>query len=401
MARGATTTRQAEATGSRAGEGSVVRVLVRTLVALTAALAAWIFYWTFYDPRVDVPPPLPIRIGAAARTDGSRVLFLGDFGPTDRATPYLERYGYDYPFLGTTDLLAGYDAVVANLESPLTDGDTKWPLPAEYTYKIDPAAAKAIARAGIDAVTLANNHSHDYGRRGIADTLENLERVGIAHLGAALSEAEARRGIVLTTAGGRLGVLSYLEDKLGWGLWAMPYALDAPFRSWSGSARATEADLREDVARLKAQSDVVAVVFHFGENYEPVTAGQVALAHEAIDAGADAVVGHHSHEAQPLGVYRGRPIVFSLGNYAWGAIGRSKMRYGMGAALCLSGGRLRGVEIVPLLVQNRIVTYRPRIPVGRDLERFFAELERGSEHFGARIERRGDTGWLPVADALE
>jgi len=77
------------------------------------------------------------------------------------------------------------------------------------------------------------------------------------------------------------------------------------------------------------------------------------------------------------------------------------MRYGMGAALRLSGGRLRGVEITPLLVQNRKVEYQPRIPKGRALDRFFAEIEAGSARFGAHIERRGNTGWLPVADALE
>jgi hypothetical protein len=401
MARAATQAPETQKGSPRAGDGSVRRALVRTLIALLVTLAAWIAYWTFYDPRVEVPPPPAITIPAVAAADASKVLFLGDFAPTDRATPYLERYGYDYPFLRTTGLLAGYDAVVANLEAPITESDEPWPLPKQYTYKVDPGAAKAIARAGIDVVTLANNHSHDYGGRGLADTLAHLDKAGVAYIGAGPSEAGARRGVVLETAGGRLGVLSYLEDKTFWRLWTMSYALDAPFRRWPGSARPSGADLREDVARLEAQSSVVAVVFHFGENYGPVTPQQVALSREAIDAGADAVIGHHSHQAQPLGVHRGRPIVYSLGNYAWGAIGSGEMRYGMGAALCLSGGRLRGVEIVPLLVQNRIVAYQPRIPEGRALERFFTELESGSGPLGARIERRGNTGWLPVANALE
>jgi poly-gamma-glutamate synthesis protein (capsule biosynthesis protein) len=370
-------------------------------VALLVTFAAWLSYWTFYDPRVDVPPPRRIELPRITSTASARVLFLGDFASTDRALPYVAKHGYDYPFARTADLLARHDAVVANLEAPITDSDDPWPLPKEYSYKVDPVAAAAIARAGIDVVTLANNHSHDYGSRGLADTLANLDRAGVAHVGADLSEAGARRGLVLTTAGGRLGVLSYLEDKLTWGLWTMSYALDAPFRRWPGSARAGVRDLREDIARLRKESDVVAVVFHFGENYEPVTGRQVELSETAIDLGADAVIGHHSHQAQPIGMHRGCPIVFSLGNYAWGAIGHSEMRYGMGAALRLSGGRLRGVEITPLLVQNRKVEYQPRIPKGRALDRFFAEIEAGSARFGAHIERRGNTGWLPVADALE
>jgi len=395
------TTEKREASSANAGARSVRRVLLRTLMALLVTLAAWISYWTFYDPRVDVPPPQQIAFPSFATAGSSSVLFLGDFAPTDRALPYVARYGYNYPFAGTAGLLARHDAVVANLEAPITDSDDPWPLPKEYTYKVAPVAAAAIARAGIDVVTLANNHSHDYGRRGLADTLAHLDRAGVAHVGADLSESGARRGVVLNTAGGRLGVLSYLEDKVSWGLWTMSYALDAPFRQWPGSARLGDRDLREDIARVRAQSDIVAVVFHFGENYEPVTRQQVSLSHAAIDLGADAVIGHHSHKAQPLGMHRGRPIVFSLGNYAWGAIGHGGMRYGMGAALHLSGGRLRGVEITPLLVQNREVKYQPRVPKGRALERFFEEIETGSDPLGAHIERRDNTGWLPIADALE
>jgi poly-gamma-glutamate synthesis protein (capsule biosynthesis protein) len=381
--------------------GSVRRVLVRTAIALLAVLAAWISYWTLYDPRVDVPPPLEVRVPPGETAGAASVLFLGDFAPTDRALPYVARHGYGYPYRRTAALLARHDAVVANLEAPITDSDEPWPLPKEYSYKVAPAAAPEIRRAGIDGVTLANNHSHDYGRRGLADTLRHLDAAGVWHIGADLSEAGARRGVVLATAGGRLGLLSYLEYRAGWGLWTLSYALDAPFRRWPGSARAGEADLREDVARLRRVSDVVSVVFHFGENYEPVTAGQIALARLAIDAGADAVVGHHSHQAQPLGMYRGRPIVYSLGNYAWGAIGRSDLRYGIAAALRLEGGALRGVEITPLLVQNRKVEFQPRVAKGRAVDRFFEEIERDSAPLGAHIVRRGDSGWLPAAEAVE
>jgi hypothetical protein len=379
----------------------VVRPLAFVFAALLALAAGWTAFFCLADARIDVPPPAGMKVEPRPGDPGAKVLFLGDFAPTDRAVPYLERHGYGYPFSGTARRLAAYPAVVANLEAPITASDAKWPLPKEYSYKIDPAAAPAIARAGIDVVTLANNHSHDYGSRGLADTLRALDGVGIAHIGADLTEAKARRGLVLDTAGGRLGLLSYLEDKLSWRLWTLSYALDLPFHSWPGSAPALEADMAQDIARLRARSDAVAVVIHFGENYEPVTAGQEALARAAIDLGAAAVIGHHSHQAQPVGAYRGRPIVYSLGNYAWGAIGHPGMRFGMGAALCLEGGRIRGVELLPLLVQNRIVKFRPVVPSGRELDAFFDEITAGSRALGVRVERRGDTGWIDLPDAVE
>lgn len=378
-----------------------LRALALAAAALGAFAAGWWAFWTLPDPRIEVPEPgrLPVRRDPGSGAAG--VLFLGDFAPTDSAVPYLRRHGWGYPFSATGELLASYDAVVANLEAPITAGDTKWPLPKEYSYKVDPAAAPAIARAGIDVVTLANNHSHDYGAAGLRDTLAALDGAGIAHVGAGMSEREARRGIVLETPGGALGVLSYLEDRLSWRLWTLSYAVDMPFRSWPGSARALEADLAEDIARVRARCDAVVVVFHFGANYRPVTGGQKELARAAIDLGADAVIGHHSHQAQPVGAHRGRPIVYSLGNYAWGAIGRPEMRYGMGAALRLEGGRIRGVELVPLLVQNRIVKYRPRAPERRSLDAFFAEITAGSRALGVRVERRGARGWIDVPIALE
>jgi poly-gamma-glutamate capsule biosynthesis protein CapA/YwtB (metallophosphatase superfamily) len=370
-------------------------------IAVVAFAAGWGVFWSFCDWDIRVPAPARLRVEALAGAREAKVLFLGDFAPTDSAMPYIERHGYGYQFSRTAERLAAYDAVVANLEAPITNSDSKWPLPKQYSYKIDPAAVPAIARAGIDVVTLANNHSHDYGSRGLEDTIRALDGGGVAHIGAAMTESEARRGMVLETAGGALGILSYLEDKISWRLWTLSYALDLPFHSWPGSARALEADLAEDIARLRKNSDAVAVVFHFGENYQTITPRQKALARLAIDLGADAVIGHHAHQAQPLGTYRGRPIVYNLGNYAWGAIGHPKMRYGMGAALVLEAGRIRGIEILPLVVQNRIVKYQPRVPVGRDLDAFFTEMTEGSRAFGARLERRGDIGWIDVADEIE
>jgi poly-gamma-glutamate capsule biosynthesis protein CapA/YwtB (metallophosphatase superfamily) len=104
---------------------------------------------------------------------------------------------------------------------------------------------------------------------------------------------------------------------------------------------------------------------------------------------------------QPVGVFRGKPIVYSLGNFAFGTIGRSSMRFGMGAALHVEEGRIAGLELLPLLTQNRIVEYRTRPPGGRLRERFFAELIEGSAARGATIERRGNRGWLALGGLVE
>jgi len=375
---------------------ALARVAGGALAGVSILLLGWIAFWTYLDPDVSVPDPtvaeIPPRSG-----DGASILFLGDTAPTDHAMPRIEERGWGYPFSATRRLLGAHDAVVANLEAPVTESGEPWPLPKKWVYKIHPDAVPEIRRAGIDAVVLANNHMNDYRSRGLRDTLGHLEEGGILHVGAGVSEAEARRGLVLETSGGRLGILAYMENKIHWRLYTMAFALDTPFRSWPGVARLGYSDLADDLRRLRRRADAVVVAVHWGSNYRPVTARQEILGRACVDLGADAVIGHHSHEYQPVELYRGRPIVYSLGNYAFGTRGNSRMRFGMGAAMHLERGRVARVEIIPLLTQNRIVDYRPRIPRGEErLDEFFGPLVTASAERGARIERRGDRGWIEI-----
>jgi poly-gamma-glutamate synthesis protein (capsule biosynthesis protein) len=370
-------------------------------LGLSILAAAWYSFWTYADPWVAVPPPERVEFDQISLQPLGRVLFLGDFAPTDAAMDEIERHGWGYPFERTRGLLARYDAVVANLESPVTERDDPWPLPKKWVYKVDPAALPAIRDAGVDVVTLANNHATDYGHQGLADTLDHLDRHGIRHLGAAMTEAAARRGLVIDTPGGSIGLLAYAQNQVQWRLYTTIFALDTPLGSWPGVARLRYSDLAEDIARMRNHADAVVVVVHWGRNYAPVGSDQVVLGRACIELGADAVIGHHSHQAQPVGLHRGRPIVYSLGNFAFGTRGRSSMRFGMGAAIHVKEKRIVGIELLPLLTQNRIVRYRTRSPRGRQRGRFFAELVSGSAELGATIERRGDRGWLELASGGE
>ncbi len=364
---------------------------------VVAMLVGWFAYWTYLDPHVDVPSPIEARFGHPGAEDKGRVLFLGDFAPTDAAMPLIEKHGFSYPFAATREIVQSYDAAVANLEAPITTSDTpSTRRPKKYVYKVHPDAVPEIKRAGIDVVTLANNHGVDYGNRGLADTLRHLDAGGILHVGAHMSEAGARRGVVLDTPGGRLGILSYMQNKLHWRIRNLAFALDTRFRKWPGVARLGYRDLNVDIAQMKKLSDIVAVVVHWGENYAPVDEQQATLGQACIDFGADIVIGHHPHWYQPVRLYRGRPIIYSLGNYAFGTPGHYKMRFGMGAALHLQGGHIDAVELIPLLTQNRIVKFQPRLPTGKRLESFFSGLLDASLKLGARIERRGDRGWLEL-----
>ncbi len=379
---------------------SALRLLA--LAALTGALHVALLY--LWDPRAAVRPPrhvTPARAqaglaaGRAAPRPGGHggdphgevaLLFGGDTAPTDAANTLLYQQGFEYPFSATLDLLRAADLVVVNLEAPVTERLEPFALYKRYSYRVAPAALPALRWAGVDVVSLANNHLLDYGPEGLRDTLAHLRAAGLAAVGAGRDVAEARRGAVLHVRGVRVGLVSYLEDSLMHTAYVRSFAWGAH----PGVARLGLSALRQDLARLRREADVVIVLAHWGRSYEGVTLAQRLYAEQMIAAGADAVIGHHPHVAQAVAVLRGRPVLFSLGNYAFGTPGREWLRHGLLARRVLRGRRLRRVELIPLLVQNREVQFKPERLTGDEARQVLGQLARDSAAYGAAVRVRGD-----------
>lgn len=368
----------------RAGRVAVL-VLLTTSVHL---LLLWL-----YNPRVDIPAPrrlpAPVVTSTVDRVSGGDevvLLFGGDTAPTDAALPLLRRHGYEYSFAPTVDLVRGADLTVVNLEAPVTERQRSFPLYKRYVYKIAPAAMGAIRWAGVDAVTLANNHVLDYGRPGLLDTLRHLRKSRVVALGAGRDAAEARRGAVWRIRGTRVGLLAYLEDSFMHSLYVRSFAW-GPF---PGVARLEAAMIKRDIARMRRHADVVIVLAHWGRTYTGVTLLQRLYGRMMVEAGADAVIGHHPHIHHPVGLHRGRPILYSLGNYAFGTPGRSTFRHGLLARLRLRKRRLRAVELIPLTVQNRVVKFKPERTDPGPAREMMRALAAGSTALGAKVRVRRD-----------
>lgn len=367
--------------------GGAARLLALTLlVALGHLLLLWL-----WNPRVSVPAPRQAALTWEAELDRRpasevTVLLGGDTAPTDAATPLLLQNGYEYPFARTLDLLRGAHLAVVNLEAPVTTSERAFALFKNYTYKINPRAVQALRWAGVDAVSLGNNHTLDFGLQGLTDTLKHLRRGGIVPFGAGHSASDARRGVVFNVKGTRVGLLSYLEDSLMHSVYVRSFA-------WGGNpgvARMEAPNLRQDLARLRREADVVIVMVHWGRSYTGVTAIQRLYGRLMVDWGADVVVGHHPHIHHPVGLHRGRPILYSLGNYAFGTPGQDWFRHGMLARLVLRQRRVRRVELIPLLVQNREVLFQPDRATGPDAQQMLARLARDSAALGASLSIKSD-----------
>ncbi|MFO7286440.1 MAG: CapA family protein [Gammaproteobacteria bacterium] len=192
-----------------------------------------------------------------------------------------------------------------------------------------PEHLDALARCGFTALTLGGNHIADWGGEGIEDTRERLDRLGIEHTGAGATLAEARRSAWLECRGKRIAVLSYncVGPEAGWASAERPgcnylriaTADGSPVAPAAPLAHVTEEalrQLREDVAAVRADADVVVVALHKGIVHTPAKLApyERPLAAAAVAAGADIVVGHHAHLLRGIEMVNGRPVFHGLGN---------------------------------------------------------------------------------------
>jgi poly-gamma-glutamate synthesis protein (capsule biosynthesis protein) len=238
----------------------------------------------------------------------------------------------DYYFDLVRATLRAADIVVGHVEVPFTlqrQATPSIPLDAR-----DPAKLGALRRAGVSVASLAANHLYDEGRIGVQDTLEGLCQQQIIPFGAGMTLEEARRPAYLDCNGLRFGFLSFncVGPKESW---AGPskaggayvhvlthYELDhatpgGPPTTFTGAEAESLELMKADIARARAQCDVLSVSLHKGTVHTPglVVAYEKQIARAAVDAGADLVIGHHAHILRGIEIYKGRPIYHGLGNF--------------------------------------------------------------------------------------
>ncbi|MCY1045814.1 CapA family protein [Corallococcus sp. bb12-1] len=226
---------------------------------------------------------------------------------------------YAYGFREVRPIADSGDLFVVNLECPYTDSTQK--LPKNFNFKARPELVNVLKAGNVGVVSLANNHMMDYGAQGLLDTLTTLEAAGVPFFGAGRNLAEARRPAILSVGGLRIAFLGYfflgtrnIEPR-------QVYATDTTpgVAGHFSDVEVMERMMVEDITAAKAQADLVLPFFHWGiEGNTTPEPYQVRLAHAAIDAGAAGVLGSHPHVLQSMELYRGSPVVYSLGNFVFG-----------------------------------------------------------------------------------
>lgn len=195
-----------------------------------------------------------------------------------------------YFFQNVQPVFAQDDLTIVNMEGTLTEETTREPK--QFAFKGDAEYAKILTAGAVEAANLANNHSFDYGKKSYEDTITALEAEGISSFG-------YERTAVMDIKGMKVGLA---------GVYELAEHIDC------------KQDLLDNIASLKEQgAQIIIVSFHWGQEKENVPSDvQVELAHAAVDNGADLVLGHHPHVLQGIEEYKGKNIVYSLGNFCFG-----------------------------------------------------------------------------------
>lgn len=204
--------------------------------------------------------------------------------------------------------MVGANLTMVNEEFPFsTNGE---PMPdKQYTFRTDPEYVKVFQEMGVDVVSLANNHALDYGKDALSDTFLTLDLAGIPYVGAGETKERAEEAIFVEANGRKVGVLSASRviPVVGWNIVNEQPGLFCTYSS---------ARLVQRIKEVEEECDFVVVYVHWGLEYkEHPEEYQRKLAQEYIDAGADLVVGSHSHVPQGIEYYKGVPIVYCLGNF--------------------------------------------------------------------------------------
>ena len=322
--------------------------------------------------------PRELRGGTAPEPGGMRKVVVAGDVTLDRGLPYVVFHrglGLDFPLQGgyaavtwrspapseysefgvihdfraerrggsgaVREYVNGADLALANLENPVLANATYHREGTVFTG--DPRLLPVLQNAGIDGVTLANNHVMDARAPGLAETLRQLDGVGMPHAGAGMDLAAAREPMVFDLGGLKVGVLSYQGVPENEWAWATP---ERP-----GTAPLQTSVMKKDVRALKSEVDLVFVMPHWGMEYTATPEKeQIDLARAAVEAGADAVIGGHAHWPKGMEIHQGRPVFYGTGNFLLDQTWSEETSTGIFAEITLYRDRVVQARPVPFVI---------------------------------------------------
>lgn len=307
-----------------------------------------------------------------------RLAFVGDVLLGRLMNEMLKTMPPSYPWGNTLQILKECDARICNLECVISDRGAPWGMtPKAFHFRTDARNVESLKTAGMDVVSLANNHSLDYEYEALFDMIAVLDRAGIKHSGAGGDAAEASKPALFQTDGVTIGFIAFTDNEPAWeatdrqaGVYYVPV---------DQSDERAEA-LFGRIGQARKHAELMIVSAHWGGNwgYQP-PAEHVQFSRSLIEHGADIVFGHSSHVFRGIEIYRGRPILYGVGDfvddYAVDEIERNDESFVF--VVETEGNKIVGLNLYPTVIghlQARLATPRDAVAIAARMQRLCDKL---------------------------
>jgi poly-gamma-glutamate synthesis protein (capsule biosynthesis protein) len=328
--------------------------------------------WEFLNRFIIIERNPSIRLSKdipATQPAEAILIAVGDIMLSRGVAVKIASNGSDYPFLQIKDYLDSADIVFGNLETPIAPGRAI--KPGEMLFRSEPGMEKQLKANNFSVLSLANNHTGNFGNFGMEKTFEYLDSVGIKYIGAGENKNEAYSAKIIKANGITFAFLAY--DDIDF----TPASYGAT-DTGAGIAFMNDNKLRESIIAAKNLADFVIVSMHSGNEYMDLPSQkQVDFARLAIDSGAEMVIGHHPHVVEPVEIYKGKYIFYSLGNFIFDQMWSSGTREGIATKIIFDKNGVKKVENSAILIEDYC---QPKIITGTEadniLKRLNASIER-------------------------
>lgn len=324
-----------------------------------------------------------------------RVMFGGDVMLGRIVAQYIGAHGADYPLGEIAALMRGADVTVVNLECAITSSTQPWHgAPKAFYFGAPPEAAQSLENAGVDLVSLANNHTLDFNSEGLRDTLRHLDAHGIAHAGAGLNKHAAQAPACVERGGAKFGMVAYCDHQEDFA--AADNRPGIAYLDLTDEHR-TLAEIGKGCAMLRDNGVHWPILsLHWGSNWAERPARYfVKLARAAIDMGYGIIFGHSAHLFQGIEIYRGRPIIYAAGDLVDDYYVDPDFRndHQLLFELALTRSALQGIALYPVFISQ----CRAKRAAGRQFDYIARRMTRLCAELGTEVRRAEHKLWIHCA----
>ncbi|KOP64631.1 capsule biosynthesis protein [Bacillus sp. FJAT-18019] len=328
---------------------------------------------------------LPMSIVSAAGTEGKKtaddkpiqLVFAGDILLDGFVGSQIDRFGNEFPFKKVAPILKKADMAFANLETPVSIRGKA--AEKTFAFRSKPDTLKGLVYAGIDGVTLANNHILDYGQQAMLDTITHLNRQKIGYTGAGRTIDEAFKPYEQKINGKKVAVLG-VSRVLSDNSWIAG-------KNHPGAASAyTMEPMLSHIKQSAKMNDYTIVYIHWNQEFADYPEDYArTMAKKMIDAGADIIIGSHSHTLMGIEYYKGKPIYYSLGNFVFNRStrGGDKTLQSMMVHVDIQGSKITS-RVTPV----KIISGQPNLMDKKYNKEIIAKLNKLS--YNAKIDANGN-----------